>query len=114
MHMYMYMYTCISLPSNYMFKSVNERRQSKATTPEDNSYYVYKYMFVDQHMYMCVHVQCSLHYNVHVHVYMYSRTCKFSKSPEAQILSTVALHKITACTDDASIFGFSPLNWAIV
>ena len=29
-------------------------------------------------------------------------------------LSAVALHATTACTDDTSIVGLGPLNWAIV
>ena len=36
------------------------------------------------------------------------------KSTEVQTLGTVALHATTACTDDASIDGLSPLNWARV
>ena len=31
-----------------------------------------------------------------------------------QTLSAVALHATTTCTDDASIVGLHPLNWAIV
>ena len=33
---------------------------------------------------------------------------------EVQTLSTVALHAIAPCTDNASIAGLSPLNWAVV
>ena len=36
------------------------------------------------------------------------------KHYKVQTLGTVALHATTACTDDASIVGLSPLNWAIV
>ena len=33
---------------------------------------------------------------------------------EVQTLGAVALHTTTACTDDASIVGVGPLNWAIL
>ena len=36
------------------------------------------------------------------------------KSTKVQTLGVVVLHTTTACTDDASIIGLSPLNWAIV
>ena len=36
------------------------------------------------------------------------------KGTDVQTLGAVALHATTACTDDASIVGLSPLNWAIV
>jgi len=36
------------------------------------------------------------------------------KSTKVQALGAVALHATTAaCTDDASIVGLGPLNWAI-
>ena len=35
------------------------------------------------------------------------------KSTKVQTLSAVALHATTACTDDSSIVGLDPLNWAI-
>ena len=36
------------------------------------------------------------------------------KSTKVQTLGVVALHATTDCTDDASIVGLGPLNWAIV
>ena len=36
------------------------------------------------------------------------------KSTKVQTLGAVTLHATTACTDDASIVGLSPLNWAVV
>ena len=36
------------------------------------------------------------------------------KSSKVQTLGTVALHAATDCTDDASIVGLGPLNWAIL
>ena len=36
------------------------------------------------------------------------------KSTKVQTLGAVALHATTAYTDDASIVGLGPLNWAIV
>ena len=35
------------------------------------------------------------------------------KSTKVQTLGAVALHATTDCTDDASIVGLGPLNWAI-
>ena len=36
------------------------------------------------------------------------------KSAKVQTLGTVTLRATTDCTDDASIVGLGPLNWAIV
>ena len=36
------------------------------------------------------------------------------KSTKVQTLSAVTLHATTDCTDDASIVGLGPVNWAIV
>ena len=38
----------------------------------------------------------------------------YMKSTKVQTLGAVTLHATTACTDEASIVGLSPLNWAIV
>ena len=36
------------------------------------------------------------------------------KSTKVQTLGAITLHATTDCTDDASIVGLGPLNWAIV
>jgi len=36
------------------------------------------------------------------------------KSTKVQTLGRVALHATTDCTNDTSIVGLGPLNWAIV
>ena len=45
-----------------------------------------------------------------IHVSVYNQM----KSTKVQTLSTVTLHATTDCTDDASIVGLGPVNWAIV
>ena len=48
-------------------------------------------------------------------MYMMNKLIKISmKSTKVQTLGAVGLHATTACTDDASIVGLGPLNWAIV
>ena len=43
-----------------------------------------------------------------------STTTSQMKSTKVQTLGAIALHATTDCTDDASIVGLGPLNWAIV
>ena len=52
-----------------------------------------------------------LHYYIAVTAVLISMKMKTTK---VQTLGTVALHATTDCTDDASIVGLGPLNWAIV
>ena len=43
-----------------------------------------------------------------------STTTSQMKSTKVQTLGAIALHATTDCTEDASIVGLVPLNWAIV
>ena len=50
-----------------------------------------------------------------LYMYMMNKLIKISmKSTKVQTLGAVVLRAKTACTDDASIVGLGPLNWAIV